>query len=53
MEELSEAAKKLYATLSSEQKTVADRMIPGTVPALYAGQASSFRAEGRPGDRSR
>ncbi len=53
LEELSEAAKKLYATLSSEQKTVADRMIPGTVPALYAGQAPSFRGEGRPGDRSR
>ena len=38
MEDLSDAAGKLYAILSSAQKTVADRMLPGTVPVLYAGQ---------------
>jgi hypothetical protein len=47
MEELSEAAKKLYAGLSAEQKQVADRMLPGTVPALFS-QPSPFR-----GDRDR
>jgi hypothetical protein len=34
MEEISDAAKKLYAVLTPEQKTAADRVIPGTVPAL-------------------
>ncbi len=50
MEELSEAAKKLYAGLSAEQKSVADRMLPGTVPALYA-QPSAFRGDGGARDR--
>ncbi|HTP63610.1 MAG TPA: Spy/CpxP family protein refolding chaperone [Burkholderiales bacterium] len=34
MEEISGAAKRLYAALSPEQKTIADRVLPGTVPAL-------------------
>ena len=29
-----DAARKLYAVLSAEQKTVADRVLPGTVPAF-------------------
>jgi LTXXQ motif family protein len=50
MEELSDTAKKLYAILSAEQKQVADRMLAGTVPALYA-QPSAFRADGGTRDR--
>jgi hypothetical protein len=34
MQGISDAAKQLYAALSPEQKTIADRVIPGTVPAL-------------------
>ena len=34
MEEISDAAKKLYAVLTPEQKAAADRTLPGTVPAL-------------------
>jgi len=48
LEDLSDAAKKLYASLSSEQKATADRMLPGTVPALYAGQAIRPQGERRP-----
>ena len=32
MQQLSNAAKKLYSTLTDPQKLVADRMLPGTVP---------------------
>jgi hypothetical protein len=32
MQQLSNAAKKLYSTLTDQQKLVADRMLPGTVP---------------------
>jgi hypothetical protein len=54
MEDLLDAAKKLYAALSDGQKEMADRMLPGTVPALYSGQAASSRGEGRPpGERAR
>ena len=52
MEEISETANKLYAILSDEQKAVADRMLAGTVPALYAG-AIAGRAEEFPRDRGR
>ncbi len=48
MEDLADAAKKLYAGLSREQMEMADRMLAGTVPALYSGQASSFRVDGPP-----
>ena len=52
MEEIADAARKLYAALSPEQKTAADRVIPGTVPALYM-QASPYRADGSSRDRMR
>lgn len=42
MEDLSDAAKRLYAGLSVEQKATADQTIPGTVPALYVGLPASF-----------
>ena len=32
MQQLSNAAKKLYSTLTDQQKLVADRLLPGTVP---------------------
>jgi hypothetical protein len=48
MEDLSDAAKKLYAALSGEQREAADRMLAGTVPALYSGQSPSFRGDGPP-----
>ena len=37
LEDLSDAARKLYSILNDEQKKTADRMMPGTVPALYSG----------------
>lgn len=37
MEEIDEAARRLYAALDATQKTTADRMLPGTVPGLYSG----------------
>lgn len=41
MEDISDAASKLYSGLSVEQKAVADRALPGTVPTLYSGAGSS------------
>jgi hypothetical protein len=41
MEDISDAASKLYAGLSVEQKAVADRALPGTVPTLYSGSGAS------------
>ena len=37
MEEIQEAASKLYGALDENQKKTADQMLPGTVPALYSG----------------
>lgn len=37
MEDIAEAAKQLYGSLDDEQKRIADRLLPGTVPALYSG----------------
>lgn len=37
MEDLQEAADRLYAALDDAQKALADRMLAGTVPALYSG----------------
>jgi hypothetical protein len=51
MQDLSDAAKKLYAILSDEQKAVADRMLGATVPSAYAGQGPGPRAASRVGDR--
>ena len=54
LEEIAEAAKKVYASLNDEQKTVADRMLPGTVPALYSGPTGMPpRPGGRPGEFER
>lgn len=39
LERLSAEAKKLYATLSEEQKRVADRLLPGTIPSVSFGPA--------------
>jgi hypothetical protein len=37
MEDIADAANKLYASLSDEQKAMADRTLAGTLPALYLG----------------
>lgn len=41
MEEIQEAASKLYSALDDNQKKTADQMLPGTLPALYSGLGSS------------
>ena len=51
MQDLSEAARKLYAILSDEQKAVAERMLGATVPSAYAGQGLGPRTGSRQGDR--
>lgn len=51
MEEIQEAAGKLYAALDSQQKATADQMLPTTVPALYSGQGGSSGGE-RGGERT-
>ena len=43
MEQLSNAAKKLYSTLTDEQKRVADRMLASTVPVASLGLATPSR----------
>jgi hypothetical protein len=45
MEQLSDAALKLYAGLTEEQKRVADRLLPGTVPAVSFGPSATPRGE--------
>jgi hypothetical protein len=40
MQDLADAVKKLYATLSDDQKVVAERMLGATVPPAYAGPRS-------------
>lgn len=37
LEEISESARRLYERLNPEQRAMADRLLPGTVPALYSG----------------
>lgn len=37
MEEIQEAASKLYGSLDEKQKAIADQTLPQTVPALYSG----------------
>jgi len=37
MEDIQDAANKLYAALDDDQKKIADQMLPATVPALYSG----------------
>lgn len=52
MEDIQEAAAKLYAALDEEQRKTADRLLPASVPALYSGLAGDGgepRAGGSPG----
>ena len=37
LEDISDAAKKLYAVLTEEQKSTADRMLAASLPTLYSG----------------
>jgi hypothetical protein len=41
MEDIAEAARKLYTALDAEQKKVADQRLAQTVPALYSGLVGS------------
>lgn len=51
-EDLSDAARRLYAALAPEQKETADRVLLGTLPAMYQ-QTSPFRGDGAARERSR
>lgn len=55
MEDIAEAAELLYGTLDPDQRRVADRLLPGTVPALYSGLpgrgAEDVPARDRRGER--
>jgi hypothetical protein len=53
MEDIAEAANKLYVSLSDEQKSMADRMLAGTLPALYSGTPGRTEARRGDGDRMR
>jgi hypothetical protein len=44
MQDLAHAAKDLYAILSDDQKTVAERMLGATVPPAYVGQGTGSRS---------
>lgn len=50
MEDIQDAAGKLYATLDDRQKQTADQLLPPTVPALYSGLGASTGGNG--GERS-
>jgi LTXXQ motif family protein len=45
LEQASAAARKLYASLTDEQRPVADRMLAGTLPAVSVGPAATPRGE--------
>ena len=52
MEDIQEAAGKLYVALNEEQKKTADQLLPSTVPALYSGIGSGGgNSGGRNGER--
>lgn len=51
-EDVSDAARRLYASLSPEQKETADRVLLGTLPALYL-QTSPFSGDGAVRERAR
>ena len=54
MEDVSDAAKRLYAGLTAEQRAIADGLLPGTVPTLYTGNMSAAApGRGRPPERQR
>jgi hypothetical protein len=52
LEDISDAARKLYAALTPDQQAAADRVLPGTLPALYT-QTSPFRGDGATRERYR
>ena len=50
MEQIEDAAGRLYRQLTPEQRQIADGLLPGTVPPLYSGLAQDRRsAAGGPG----
>ncbi len=51
MEDIAEAAELLYGTLDADQRRVADRLLPGTVPALYSGLPGRGAEDGSARDR--
>ena len=51
-EDVADAARKLYGALTPEQKETADRVLPGTLPALYL-QTSPFSGDGAARERGR
>lgn len=56
LEDIAEAAGRLYAALDDAQKEKADRLLAGTVPALYSGLAGDHmggpaKMPGSPGER--
>lgn len=51
MEDIAEAAELLYGTLDPNQRRVADRLLPGTVPALYSGLPGRGAEDGSARDR--
>lgn len=46
LESVADAARALYAVLDIEQRQTADRALPGTLPALYAGTGLNLGSEG-------
>ncbi len=52
LEDIADAARRLYAALTPEQKESADRVLPGTLPAMYQ-QTSPFRGDGAVRERTR
>jgi hypothetical protein len=52
LEDVADAARRLYAALTPEQKQTADRVLPGTLPAMYQ-QISPFRGDGAVRERYR
>ncbi|MFY9317776.1 MAG: hypothetical protein WAO95_19730, partial [Burkholderiales bacterium] len=51
-EDVSDTARRLYAALTPEQKETADRVLLGTLPALYM-QTSPFAGDGAVRQRTR
>ena len=51
-EDVSDAVRRLYAALTPEQKETADRVLLGTLPALYL-QTSPFSGDGAVRERTR
>lgn len=50
MEDIQEAAGKLYASLDAEQRKIADTRLPQTVPALYSGFVGEANGRERRGE---